>query len=54
MGCGAIGPAGLSAAIRLEQLAQETGVEISVCVLDKSSEIGADVCVGRVRALLPA
>ncbi|WP_157695927.1 FAD-dependent oxidoreductase, partial [Caballeronia hypogeia] len=35
------GPAGLSAAIRLKQLAEEKGVEIGVCVLEKGSEIGA-------------
>ncbi|HEY3540215.1 MAG TPA: FAD-dependent oxidoreductase, partial [Trinickia sp.] len=33
------GPAGLSAAIRLKQLAQEKGVELGVCVLEKGSEI---------------
>ena len=31
------GPAGLSAAIRLKQLAQKDGREISVCVLEKGS-----------------
>ena len=30
------GPAGLSAAIRLKQLAQEKGVELGVCVLEKA------------------
>jgi electron-transferring-flavoprotein dehydrogenase len=52
MGGRAVGPAGLSVAIRLKQLAQEKGVEIGVCVLDKSSEIGDSVLVGRIRALL--
>ncbi|MDR8400440.1 FAD-dependent oxidoreductase, partial [Paraburkholderia sp. USG1] len=33
------GPAGLSAAIRLKQLAAEQGAEIGVCVLEKGSEI---------------
>src|SRR5512146_2032161 len=42
------GPAGLSAAIRLKQLAQEKGGEISVCVLEKSSEIGAHILSGAV------
>ncbi|MFM0463721.1 FAD-dependent oxidoreductase, partial [Paraburkholderia sediminicola] len=37
------GPAGLSAAIRLKQLAAEQGAEISVCVLEKGSEIGAHI-----------
>ncbi|MBT6511357.1 MAG: NAD(P)-binding protein, partial [Rhodospirillaceae bacterium] len=35
------GPAGLAAAIRLRQLAQETGQEIMVCVIEKGSEVGA-------------
>lgn len=42
------GPAGLSAAIRLKQLAQERGVEIGVCVLEKGSEIGAHILSGAV------
>jgi electron-transferring-flavoprotein dehydrogenase len=42
------GPAGLSAAIRLKQLAQEKGVELSVCVLEKGSEIGAHILSGAV------
>jgi electron-transferring-flavoprotein dehydrogenase len=42
------GPAGLSAAIRLKQLAQEKGVETSVCVLEKGSEIGAHILSGAV------
>jgi electron-transferring-flavoprotein dehydrogenase len=42
------GPAGLSAAIRLKQLAAEKGVEISVCVLEKGSEIGAHILSGAV------
>ena len=42
------GPAGLSAAIRLKQLAQEKGAEISVCVLEKGSEIGAHILSGAV------
>ncbi|MPW22084.1 hypothetical protein GCT13_35905 [Paraburkholderia sp. CNPSo 3157] len=37
---GAIGPAGLSAAIRLKQLAQEKGVAIGVCVLDRARRSG--------------
>ena len=42
------GPAGLSAAIRLKQLAQEKGQEISVCVLEKGSEVGAHILSGAV------
>src|SRR5262249_31728653 len=42
------GPAGLAAAIRLRQLAQETGKEISVAVLEKGSEIGAHILSGAV------
>src|SRR5262245_28244590 len=42
------GPAGLAAAIRLKQLAGETGHEISVCVLEKGSEVGAHILSGAV------
>ncbi|CAH2790931.1 MAG: Electron transfer flavoprotein-ubiquinone oxidoreductase (EC [uncultured Caballeronia sp.] len=42
------GPAGLSAAIRLKQLAQEKSVELGVCVLEKGSEIGAHILSGAV------
>jgi electron-transferring-flavoprotein dehydrogenase len=42
------GPAGLSAAIRLKQLAAEKGGDISVCVLEKGSEIGAHILSGAV------
>lgn len=42
------GPAGLSCAIRLKQLSQETGKEISVCVLEKGSEVGAHLLSGAV------
>ncbi|MGS0742192.1 electron transfer flavoprotein-ubiquinone oxidoreductase [Glaciimonas sp. GG7] len=42
------GPAGLSAAIRLKQLAAEKGHEVSVCVLEKGSEIGAHILSGAV------
>ncbi len=42
------GPAGLSAAIRLKQLASDAGAEISVCVLEKGSEIGAHILSGAV------
>ena len=42
------GPAGLSAAIRLKQLATGQGQELSVCVLEKGSEIGAHILSGAV------
>ena len=42
------GPAGLSAAIRLKQLAATIGQEISVCVLEKGSEVGAHILSGAV------
>ena len=42
------GPAGLSGAIRLKQLAAERGTEVSVCVLEKGSEIGAHILSGAV------
>ena len=42
------GPAGLSAAIRLKQLAAEAGRELSVCILEKGSEIGAHILSGAV------
>jgi electron-transferring-flavoprotein dehydrogenase len=42
------GPAGLAAAIRLKQLASEAEREITVCVLEKGSEIGAHILSGAV------
>ncbi len=42
------GPAGLSAAIRLKQLAAESGGDINVCLLEKGSEIGAHILSGAV------
>jgi electron-transferring-flavoprotein dehydrogenase len=42
------GPAGLSAAIRLKQLAAERGNDVSVCVLEKGSEVGAHILSGAV------
>ncbi|WP_200934122.1 electron transfer flavoprotein-ubiquinone oxidoreductase [Massilia sp. Leaf139] len=42
------GPAGLSAAIRLKQLAAEKGQEVSVCVLEKGGEVGAHILSGAV------
>ncbi len=42
------GPAGLSAAIRLKQLAAEQDQEVNVCVLEKGSEVGAHILSGAV------
>ena len=42
------GPAGLSAAIRLKQLAAGNQREVSVCVIEKGSEIGAHILSGAV------
>ncbi len=42
------GPSGLSAAIRLKQLAATAGREVSVCVIEKGSEIGAHILSGAV------
>ncbi len=40
------GPAGLSAAIRLKQLANERGTELSVVVLEKAASIGGHILSG--------
>jgi electron-transferring-flavoprotein dehydrogenase len=40
------GPAGLSAACRLKQLANERGKELRVCVVEKASEIGRHILSG--------
>ena len=42
------GPAGLSAAIRLRQLASEAGRDLSVCVVEKGAEVGAHILSGAV------
>ena len=42
------GPAGLSAAIRLKQLAEEAGTDINVVVVEKGSEVGAHILSGAV------
>lgn len=49
------GPSGLSTAIRLMQLAQENEQELTVCLVEKGSEVGAHILSGAViedRALL--
>ena len=42
------GPSGLSAAIKLKQLATEKGEDISVCLIEKGSEVGAHILSGAV------
>ncbi|RTL25731.1 MAG: NAD(P)/FAD-dependent oxidoreductase, partial [Rhodocyclaceae bacterium] len=42
------GPSGLSTAIRLKQLAEKAGSELSVCVVEKGSEVGAHILSGAV------
>ena len=42
------GPSGLSAAIRLKQLANDAGRELNVCLIDKGAEIGAHILSGAV------
>ncbi len=42
------GPAGLSAAIRLMQQANEASQELTVCVVEKGSEVGAHILSGAV------
>lgn len=42
------GPAGLSAAIRLKQLALEKGTDLSICVVEKGAEVGAHILSGNV------
>jgi electron-transferring-flavoprotein dehydrogenase len=41
------GPSGLAASIRLKQLAEAAGTEISVAVLEKGSEVGAHILSAR-------
>lgn len=40
------GPAGLSAAIRAKQLAQENGMDLRVCLVEKASEVGGHILSG--------
>ena len=42
------GPSGLTAAIRLKQRAAEAGRDISVCLIEKGSEVGAHILSGAV------
>ena len=42
------GPSGLSAAIRMKQLGREADREVSVCMVEKGSEVGAHILSGAV------
>ena len=42
------GPAGLSAAIRIKQLCVSKGIDLSVCILEKGSEVGSHILSGNV------
>ena len=42
------GPSGLSAAIKLKQLSKEANNDLSVCVIEKGSEVGAHIVSGAV------
>ena len=42
------GPSGLATAIRLKQLCAERGTDLSVCVIEKGSEVGAHILSGAV------
>jgi electron-transferring-flavoprotein dehydrogenase len=42
------GPSGLSAAIRLKQLASDAGRDLDVCLIEKGSEVGAHILSGAV------
>ena len=42
------GPAGLAAAIRLKQQAQKDGTDVTVCIVEKGSEVGAHILSGAV------
>ena len=42
------GPSGLAASIRLAQLAKEQERELTICVLEKGSEVGAHILSGAV------
>lgn len=42
------GPSGLAAACRIRQLSEQSGKDISVCVVEKGSEVGAHILSGAV------
>ena len=42
------GPAGLTSAIKLKQLSKKNNLDISICVVEKGSEVGAHILSGAV------
>lgn len=46
------GPAGLAAAIKVKQLCETTGKNLSVCVVEKAPELGAHILSGIVHQAL--
>lgn len=42
------GPAGMSAAIRIKQLAEKDGKDLRVCLVEKASEVGGHILSGAV------
>ena len=42
------GPAGMATAIKLKQLADAKGQELSICLLEKSAEVGAHILSGAI------
>ena len=42
------GPAGMATAIKLKQLADEKGSDLTICLLEKSAEVGAHILSGAV------
>ena len=42
------GPSGLSAGLRLAQLAKKNKKELNVCIVEKGSEVGAHILSGAV------
>ena len=42
------GPSGLSASIKLSQLAKKNNKELNICVVEKGSEVGAHILSGAV------
>ena len=42
------GPSGLSASIKLMQLSEQQGLDLNICMLEKSSDIGSHIISGAV------
>lgn len=42
------GPAGLASACMLKKLSREKGQELTICVIDKGSEVGAHIVSGAI------